>query len=76
MRKIRQENDQAIEQQRAELRNQHTADIEGLRNEYQRMEEERNRQMDQLRREQGDLNQQLAAANRQFHELKNRPRKY
>ncbi|XP_028400253.1 guanylate-binding protein 2-like isoform X2 [Dendronephthya gigantea] len=70
---IRQENNEAIERQHAALRNQHSADMEGLRNEHRRMEKQRNEAIEKLRREQTGLNQQLAAANRQVQDLRNRP---
>ena len=73
MHQIRQESDLAVQRQQAELRNQHTANIEGLRNEHRRMEAQRNKEIEKLRREQADLNQQLANATQKFQELKNRP---
>ena len=73
MHQIRQESDLAVQRQQAESRNQHTANIEGLRNEYRRMEAQRNKEIEKLRREQADLNQQLANATQKFQELKNRP---
>jgi DNA repair exonuclease SbcCD ATPase subunit len=75
MNQIRQESEQAIRQQTAELRNQHSANMEGLRNEYLRMEADRNKQIEKLRREQTGLTQQLAVAKKQFQGLKNRPGK-
>ena len=75
MNQIRQESEQAIEQQRAELKNQHLANMEGLRNEHRKMEAQRHSEIEKLRREQAGLTEQLAAANRKFQELKNRPGK-
>lgn len=50
--------------------------MEELRNEHRRMEKQRNEAVEKLRREQADLNQQLAAANRKVQEISNRPGKF
>lgn len=73
---IRQESDLAANQQQAELRNQHSANMEGLRNEHRRMEAKRNAEIEKLRREQASLNQQFANANQKLQELRNRPGNY
>ena len=70
---IREESVLAAERQQAELRNQHSANMEGLRNEHRRMEAQRNAEIEKLRREQASLNQQFANANQKLQELKNRP---
>ena len=76
MNQIREGSERAIEQKRIELQNQLAANMESVRNDYRSMEAQRNRQIEQLRQEQAGLNQQLAAANQKFEELRNRPRKF
>ena len=76
MNQIRLESEKYIDQQRTELRNQHSANMEGLRNEHRRMETQRNREIEKLRQEQAGLNHQLASATQKLQEIRNRPRKY
>ena len=69
------ERTRAMNEQREALTRQHGAEVTNLRNIQANLEAERNRKIQEHSQMQANLQQQIAQAQQQITELRNRPRK-